>query len=218
MTEVIGLLALALLPAVAWVNAKRHAVTPRKRLALLRREGSGDGAARSAATLVAAGRRRRRLASRTARRRAMRLSRQLPLTADLLAACLVAGASPSEAADAVGRSMPGPVGELLRTAAAELRLGGDPAACWARVAAHEGAGELGRCLERACGSGAPPAGSVARLAAECRADSARAAQRRARRAGVLATLPLGLCFLPAFLLVGVAPVVIGLAGRLLDQF
>jgi hypothetical protein len=32
---------------------------------------------------------------------------------------------------------------------------------------------------------------------------------------VLATAPLGLCFLPAFLLVGVAPVVMGLAGTIL---
>ncbi|MZE78830.1 type II secretion protein F, partial [Streptomyces sp. SID5475] len=35
-------------------------------------------------------------------------------------------------------------------------------------------------------------------------------------AAVLATAPLGLCFLPAFLTVGVAPVLIGLAGDLLS--
>jgi hypothetical protein len=36
-----------------------------------------------------------------------------------------------------------------------------------------------------------------------------------RRAGVLAAAPLGLCFLPAFVLVGVVPVVTGLAGSFL---
>ena len=40
-----------------------------------------------------------------------------------------------------------------------------------------------------------------------------AAEARAQRAGVLIAAPLGLCFLPAFLVLGVAPVVIGLAGE-----
>jgi hypothetical protein len=35
---------------------------------------------------------------------------------------------------------------------------------------------------------------------------------------VLITGPLGLCFLPAFLVLGVAPVVIGLATAALDQW
>jgi len=39
-----------------------------------------------------------------------------------------------------------------------------------------------------------------------------AAQAAARRAGVLAVGPLGLCFLPAFVLVGVVPLVAGLVG------
>ncbi|MFD8589805.1 type II secretion system F family protein [Streptomyces sp. NPDC059637] len=141
--------------------------------------------------------------------------RQLPPTADLLAACLAAGAGPQEAAGAVGRSVRGPLGALLLRAAAELRLGADPAQCWERFAAEPGAAELGRCLEHACTTGVPPAAAVTRLAEQGRLRHARSAQARARRAGVLATAPLGLCFLPAFLLVGVAPVVMGLAGALL---
>jgi len=70
-------------------------------------------------------------------------------------------------------------------------------------------------MERACRSGAPPVRQVAALAAECRAAEVRAKQARARRAGVLATAPLGLCFLPAFLLVGVVPLVIGMARTIL---
>jgi pilus assembly protein TadC len=128
-----------------------------------------------------------------------------------MAACLAAGAGPREAADAVGRSLGGPLGDALTRIAAELRLGGDPAACWARLGSHD----LGRCLERASSTGIPPVGEVSRLAAAYRAERTRAAVARARRAGVLATAPLGLCFLPAFLLVGVAPVVMGLAGSIL---
>jgi pilus assembly protein TadC len=53
---------------------------------------------------------------------------------------------------------------------------------------------------------------VGRLAADARADRARAATARARRAAVAVTAPVGLCFLPAFIAIGVLPVVIGLAG------
>ncbi|MEU4681888.1 type II secretion system F family protein [Streptomyces xinghaiensis] len=140
----------------------------------------------------------------------------LPLAADLLAACLAAGAGPREAALAVGRSLGGPVGERLNLVAAELRLGGDPEEAWGRLAEVPGAAGLARCLARAQVTGVSAVEPVARVAAECRAGGARAAAAAARRAAVLATAPLGLCFLPAFLTVGVAPVLIGLAGDLLS--
>ncbi|MEV0846431.1 type II secretion system F family protein [Streptomyces sp. NPDC049954] len=141
---------------------------------------------------------------------------QMPLAADLLAACVAAGAGPVEAAEAVGDSLGGPVGTRLAQVAAEIRLGGDPARAWAGFGALPGAGGLARLLERATASGAPAADPVTRLAADCRARWNRAATARARRAAVLVTAPLGLCFLPAFLVVGVAPVLIGLAGALLN--
>lgn len=141
--------------------------------------------------------------------------RQLPLAADLLAACASAGAGPGEAAEAVGRSLGGPVGERLARTAAELRLGGEPADVWRRFGEIPGAEGLARCLERAGSSGAPAAEAVSKHAADLRADRARKAAARAQRAQVLITAPVGLCFLPAFLAVGVAPVVIGLATGLL---
>lgn len=146
---------------------------------------------------------------------AERVRGQLPMAADLLAACLEAGAGPCEAAEAVGRSIGDPLGGMLQRVAAELRLGGDPGQCWARFGAEPGAAALGRCMERACRSGAPPVRQVDALAAESRASQVRSGQAKARRAGVLATAPLGLCFLPAFLLVGVVPIVIGLAKTIL---
>lgn len=157
--------------------------------------------------------RRRQTAGDTgAERDAATAARQLPLAADLLAACIAAGASPVIASQAVGEALSGPVGERLARAAAEVRLGGEPADAWRRLAALPGAGPLARLLERADESGLPAAGPVARLAAEARAEWTRTATARARRAAVLITAPVGLCFLPAFIAVGVLPVVIGLAG------
>jgi len=139
-------------------------------------------------------------------------ARQLPLAADLLAACIAAGAGPVIAAQAVGEALGGSVGEALARGAAEVRLGGEPGEAWSRLAATPGAGVLARLLERADVSGLPAAAPVARLAADARADWTRAATARARRAAVMVTAPVGLCFLPAFITVGVLPVVIGLAG------
>ena len=58
---------------------------------------------------------------------------------------------------------------------------------------------------------------AATVAADVRAEAAEAVAARAERAGVLVAGPLGLCFLPAFLALGIAPVVIGLAGPLLER-
>ncbi|MFE5851965.1 type II secretion system F family protein [Streptomyces sp. NPDC056500] len=144
------------------------------------------------------------------------IERQLPLAADLLAACVSAGAGPREAAEAVGDALGGPVGEQLIKVAAQLRLGGEPVVAWGGFARIPGAAALARCMERADLTGAPAAESVSRLAERLRADQARMAVGRGRTAQVLITAPVGLCFLPAFLAVGVAPVVIGLAGGLLN--
>ncbi|MGW1010573.1 type II secretion system F family protein [Streptomyces termitum] len=158
----------------------------------------------------------RRSGGRTAAGEDREAAGQLPLAADLLAACASAGAGPGAAAEAVGRSLGGPLGGRLLRTAAELRLGGEPAEVWRRFGAIPGAEGLARCMERAGASGAPAAEAVARHAAGLRAASARTAAARAHRAQVLISAPVGLCFLPAFLAVGVAPVVIGLASGLLN--
>ncbi|MGP3686974.1 type II secretion system F family protein [Streptomyces sp. IBSNAI002] len=143
--------------------------------------------------------------------------RQLAFAADLLAACLAAGAGPVEAAEVVGESLGGPVGERLARAGAELRLGGEPGAAWGRLAEIPGARALAECLERAARTGAPAAEPVSRLASALREDRTRQAGARAQKAAVLVTAPVGLCFLPAFLAIGVAPVVIGMASGLLSN-
>jgi pilus assembly protein TadC len=53
------------------------------------------------------------------------------------------------------------------------------------------------------------------LADEMRREQRLAATEAARRAGVRAVLPLGVCFLPAFVLLGIVPTLVGLAGSVL---
>ncbi|MFI1182648.1 type II secretion system F family protein [Streptomyces sp. NPDC020799] len=180
-----------------------------------RASGAGDGSGGASAAVLAGAAVAPASASAGPALADAEVEKQLPLAADLLAACLAAGAGPREAAEAVGASLGGPVGERLAQAAAEVRLGGDPATAWSRVGNLPQARSLASCLERAQATGVPAVEPMSRLAGRLRAERSRAAGIRARRAGVLVTAPLGLCFLPAFLTVGVAPVVFGLASMLL---
>ncbi|MFI5529283.1 type II secretion system F family protein [Kitasatospora sp. NPDC051853] len=157
-----------------------------------------------------------RVRSPSARRAAVeqdRLTRQLPLTAELLAACLGASSSPATAAAAVSESVDEPMSGRLASVASELTLGAPPELCWERLGADcPPLAPLARCLVRTSISGAPPTAPLTGLAHAHRATASRAAHARVRRAGVLATAPLGVCFLPAFVLVGVVPVVMGLTS------
>jgi pilus assembly protein TadC len=75
-----------------------------------------------------------------------------------------------------------------------------------------------RAAARSAGTGAALARTARTEGSRIRAALADAAEARAQRAGVLITAPLGLCFLPAFLVLGIAPVVIGLAGEVLARW
>lgn len=149
------------------------------------------------------------------------LLRDLPLALDLLAACLAGGAALPTAAAAVGEAVGGPTGQRLTAVGAALAVGAPAGEAWRGLAGPDPAardgdplGPAARALGRAADGGAPVAAAVARLATEARADERGRAEQAARRVGVLAVAPLGLCFLPAFVLIGVVPLVIALAGPL----
>jgi pilus assembly protein TadC len=139
----------------------------------------------------------------------------LPLCADLLAAALRAGAPVDRAAAAVADALGGPLGERLERTARSLRLGAGSPEAWAHLADVPGADRLVAAAIRTSASGAALAGALTRLADDLRGDRAVTAEAAARRAGVLIVLPLGLCFLPAFLLAGLVPVVVAVLGDVL---
>ncbi|GGK96712.1 type II secretion system F family protein [Mangrovihabitans endophyticus] len=145
----------------------------------------------------------------------LRAVADLPLCADLAASALRAGAPVDSAAEAVADALGGPLGDRLARVARSLRLGGDPAEAWSHLADVPGASRLIAAAVRSSGSGGALATALLRLADDLRSDRAVAAEAAARRAGVLIVLPLGLCFLPAFLLAGLVPVVVAVLGDVL---
>lgn len=136
---------------------------------------------------------------------------------DVLAACLRSGMAVSTAAAGVAESAPAPMAALLRRAADLLALGADPARAWASPVepADKHMQAFMRMARRSASSGVALAQGIEDLAVQLRGDAADAASARAERAAVLIAGPLGLCYLPAFLCLGIVPVVAGLAGDVL---
>lgn len=136
----------------------------------------------------------------------------LPHVVGLLASALRSGAATGEAVRVVGAALPGPAADRLAPVAARLALGADPVQVWEQLAHDDALGPLGRALARAQVTGAPVVRSVERLADELAASARAETEDRARAVGVKAALPLGLCLLPAFVLIGIVPLVAGLLG------
>lgn len=151
-------------------------------------------------------------------RRARRPPKPDPMTVaatwDLLAACLRAGLPVPTAITAVAEQLPPDVANALRSSADLLALGADPSRAWSPAASCPDTAALARGARRTAQSGTALADLVTDLAATIRANAADRAEATAQRAGVLITMPLGLCFLPAFVCLGIAPIIAGLARQL----
>ncbi len=173
------------------------------------------GAVAAIAVVVGVPRLTRRLESRAGRRARENLERQAPQLADLLATTLASGATLESALTAGCGALGAPVADVVRPVLAALALGADPAQAWRDLADQPALRPIGAALARSVRSGAPLSGLLAQVAEDMRGDRQRRVAAAARAAGVRAVAPLGACFLPAFIVVGVVPVVVSLATGLL---
>jgi pilus assembly protein TadC len=144
------------------------------------------------------------------------LVQQLPLSLDLLAACLAGGGSLTNALRSVSRAMGGSCGRRLARVAAALDVGTPAEQAFGELGATGAAGSAARALCRASAGAMPVAAAVGRVAEDARRTARSQARRRARRAGVLAAAPLTTCFLPAVLLLGIVPCAVGVVSPLVS--
>lgn len=150
-----------------------------------------------------------RLESSAGRRRRLQIVRQLPAAVDLLIGVLDAGRPPAEAFAVVGRAMSDPLGAEFVVVADRLAVAGDEQAVWESLRSRPEFAALGRSFGRANRSGMPVGKVLARLAEDLRRERSATATQRARSVAVATAAPLGLCFLPAFFLIGIVPTLIG---------
>lgn len=153
------------------------------------------------------------LESRSSRERRELILSDSPLVAELLASCLQAGVSDQRALRSVTSALSGPIVEELGVVMRALALGTDPAKAWEMLEAESPLAPIARAFARSAQSGAPLSTLLASVAQELRSKHASAVETAARSVAVKAVGPLGLCFLPAFILLGVVPLVASLFSQ-----
>jgi hypothetical protein len=125
----------------------------------------------------------------------------VPVVVDLVAGCLAAGAGLPDALDAAAVA----ADDVMRAAccgvAAALRAGAPPEEAWQAWLADPWLAPVARTAVRTTQSGAAAAADLRRTSSRLRARRRAAAQHRVQQASVWLVVPLGLCFLPAFVLV-----------------
>lgn len=148
------------------------------------------------------------------RREREEVARELPHLVDLLGSTLRAGAEPLAGLESVCRALPGPAASRLAPVVEQARWGSRAGEAWGSVADDPALAPLARAMIRSESSGASVVDVVERLADELEREALATAEDAARRVGVSAAIPLGVCLLPAFLLIGVAPTVAALLASI----
>ena len=161
---------------------------------------------------VAAWRVLARAESPSRRREREEVERTLPHLIDLFASTLRSGAEPVAGLAQVCAALPGPAADRLAPVVEQARWGASGIEAWRSVSEDDELAPLARAMVRSLTSGASVVQTVERLADELARESMARAEDAARRVGVAAALPLGVCLLPAFLLLGVVPTVASLFG------
>lgn len=146
--------------------------------------------------------------------RTERLRADLPHAIRLVCGALASGAPPDQALRVVAEAIGGPVGARFTDAVSRLALGADPVTVWSTWTDPPELARLGRGFARSQVSGASVTTTIARIADDASLAARARSEHLARSVGVRAAVPLGLCFLPAFVLVGIVPLAAGLFGSI----
>ena len=102
--------------------------------------------------------------------------------------------------------------DYLSRVANALDLGASPKEAWSELLAHSVLAPIAHAFVRSSENGSPIARVLDEVAHDLRREHRSEVEILARAAGVRSVAPLALCFLPAYLLVGVVPVVASFAS------
>lgn len=136
----------------------------------------------------------------------------VPEALELIALALAGGSSVGAAAGTVAATLPGRHARELGAVAQALRGGEEPAEAWSAAGPHWAVAR--RSLDLAGQAGVPPAEALVQAARDLRRDAVADVEVAAARLGVRLVVPLGLFYLPAFVLTTVVPVVLALTRDL----
>lgn len=144
------------------------------------------------------------------------LQAELADTVELLAVCLAAGSSMRHALDVVAEVSGAETAVVLERVSGQLWMGVAEQQAWLELKSDPSWGAVASDVARSARSGTSLVEVLHVHAAEARLIAQEQALQRARTAGVRSVVPLMACFLPAFVLVGVLPIIAGLLSGLLS--
>ncbi|MDR6988110.1 hypothetical protein J2Y66_002608 [Paenarthrobacter nitroguajacolicus] len=137
--------------------------------------------------------------------------RDTAMMLELVASMLDAGAGIGRTLELISGCAAPPIRQSLRPVVAALAIGADWETAWKTPAKHvPEVLRLKDALAFAALTGAPSASILYAQAARDRREQFRAAEKRAAALGVKLVVPLGLCSLPAFICLGIVPVLIAM--------
>lgn len=134
----------------------------------------------------------------------------VPPVIELIAGCLAAGLAMPVALEAASVAGDPVTRAACLASAAALRHGAPSREAWQSWWEDPSLEPVARATTRTTQSGAAVADDLRRVAARLRERRHSRLQQRVQQASIWVVVPLGLFFLPAFVLVAVVPVVIGL--------
>lgn len=134
---------------------------------------------------------------------------EVPLLLELLGTMLQAGLALPRALEIAAR-VAGTSQVALTRASAALQLGADWGHAWPEAARDSDVVHLRSALHFAASTGAPSAEILYARARQLRRSRHRDLEKRAGALGVRLVIPLGVCSLPAFLCLGVVPVLLAM--------
>ncbi|GAA2092457.1 hypothetical protein GCM10009841_01430 [Microlunatus panaciterrae] len=149
-----------------------------------------------------------RLEPASAARRRRRMVLDLPQAYELLGACLGAGLPLRSATAEVAAAMGGPVGWELQQVVSRIELGAGEAESWRSLRHHPLLGRAATDLARSVETGSLLVQTLRHHAEEARRHRRAELEAAAKTVGVRSVLPLMICFLPAFFLIGIVPTVV----------
>lgn len=156
----------------------------------------------------------RQIPTTAKQRRVETVKQELPLVCDLLAVCLETGLPLRVAVDALVDATGPPVRSALAQVSARVQLGVEETLAWEELRETPGWEELASELSFTAATGVSAATALRELGVRTRKSVDAAAQERARSVGVRSVLPLMLCFMPAFVLLGIVPIIGGVVAGL----
>lgn len=132
---------------------------------------------------------------------------------DLLAAALAVGSPIPQALSAVGGAVSGQRGDALRRISAQLALGADWEQAWNTASPGSSLQMVKSSLAPAWMSGAPVAPILEHAKKRVRAQRSARDREAAKKLSVRLIIPVAVCYLPAFVVLGLIPVLLALIGQ-----